>query len=79
VASDNLQTIIGIVQATGKISGVAAEDDFYDAGFSSINALQLLLELESAFDVTIPDDEFVVARTCRSLESLVSRLSQATK
>jgi acyl carrier protein len=79
VATDSLQTIIGIVETTGKISGVAPADDFYDAGFSSINALQLLLELEATFDVTIPDDEFVTARTCSSLDALVSRLAQATR
>ena len=33
------------------------------------------MELEAAFDVTIPDDEFVTARTCSSLtrSSRVSR------
>jgi len=79
LATDNLKTIIGIVETTGKISSIAPGDDFYDAGFSSINALQLLLELEAAFDVTIPDDEFVTARTCNSLEALMSRLTQETK
>ena len=60
MADNDLQTIIGIVQTTGKVrDDQRAGEDFYDAGFSSINALQLLLELEAAFDVTIPDDEFV--------------------
>jgi acyl carrier protein len=79
LATENLQTIIKIVETTGKITDVAPGDDFYDAGFSSINALQLLLELEAAFEVTIPDDEFVTARTCSSLETLVSRLTQEPK
>ena len=76
MSSDHLQTIIGIVQTTGKIQNIEPGDDFYEAGFSSINALQLLIELESAFAVTIPDDEFVTARTCSSLDALVSRLAQ---
>jgi acyl carrier protein len=79
VNSENLPTIVGIVQTTGKISTVAPDEDFYEAGFSSINALQLLMELEAAFDITIPDDEFVTARTCRSLDALVSRLTQETR
>lgn len=79
MATEILQTIVKIVETTGKISSVAPGADFYDAGFSSINALQLLLELESAFDVTIPDDEFVTARTCNSLDALVSRLTQETR
>ena len=79
MGSNNLQTIIELVQTTGKLSTVTSDEDFYEAGFSSINALQLLMELEAAFDVTIPDDAFVTARTCSSLDALVSRLSQETK
>lgn len=76
--SDDLERIIDIVRTTGKITDIEAADDFYDAGFSSINALQLLMELEAAFDVMIPDDEFVAARTCASLHEVVSRLTRGT-
>lgn len=79
MADNDLDKIIHIVQETGKIENITASEDFYDAGFSSINALQLLLDLEAAFDVTIPDDEFVAARTCIALEALVSRLVQGTR
>lgn len=75
-ADDILSRIVAIVVTTGKIKDLAPTQDFYDAGFSSLNALQLLLELEEAFSVTIPDDEFVAARTCVSLQNLVSRLAQ---
>ena len=79
MADNDLERIIQLVQSTGRIENVSASEDFYDAGFSSINALQLLLDLEAAFDVTIPDDEFVAARTCTALQSLVSRLAQGTR
>ena len=75
--SDNdLERIIRMVQTTGKIENVRSSEDFYEAGFSSINALQLLMDLEAAFDVTIPDDEFVAARTCDSLHGLISKLAK---
>lgn len=76
VNDSDLKRIIELVQTTGKIENVSASEDFYEAGFSSINALQLLMDLEAAFDVTIPDDEFVAARTCASLHGLVSRLAK---
>ena len=79
MAANDLEKIIQLVQTTGKVEKISASEDFYDAGFSSINALQLLLELEAAFDVTIPDDDFVAARTCTALEGLVSRLAQGTR
>jgi acyl carrier protein len=60
----------------GRMKKLGPTEDFYDAGFSSLSALQLLLELEEAFNVTIPDDEFVAARTCASLHNLISRLAQ---
>ena len=75
--NDSLQRVVTIVRSTGNLTAdITADDDFYDAGFSSINALQLLLELETAFDVAIPDDDFVTARTCAALHSLVQRLAQ---
>ena len=76
VSDSDLKRIIELVQTTGKIENVSASEDFYEAGFSSINALQLLMDLEAAFDVTIPDDEFVAARTCESLHGLVSKLAK---
>jgi acyl carrier protein len=79
VADNDLDKIIHLVQTTGRVEKISASEDFYDAGFSSINALQLLLELEETFGVTIPDDEFVAARTCSALVALVSRLAQGTR
>lgn len=76
--NNDLEQIVGIVRATGKLDDLRPADDFYDAGFSSINALQLLMELEAAFDITIPDDEFVAARTCTSLHAMIERLTQRT-
>ena len=78
VNNSDLERIVEIVRATGKLDNVHPADDFYDAGFSSINALQLLMELEATFDITIPDDEFVVARTCTALHTMIERLTQKT-
>lgn len=73
---DVLDRITSIVETAGKINNLGSADDFYEAGFSSLNALQLLLDLEDVFGVTIPDDEFVAARTCASLQTLILRLAQ---
>jgi acyl carrier protein len=51
--------------------------DIYDAGFNSIASLELLIELETIHGVTIPDDQFVLARTPRQLRTLVERLGDA--
>ena len=58
--------IVDIVCKVGKISGIGPDEDFYEAGFSSISALELLLELETAYVVSIPDDWFIAARSIRS-------------
>ena len=73
---NDLEQIIQLVQTTGKIQHIRSSEDFYEAGFSSINALQLLMDLEATFDVTIPDDDFVATRTCDSLHALISRLGK---
>ena len=74
--SDRLQQIAAIVCEVGNINEINPDDDIYDAGFSSINALQLLLELESALEVSIPDDEFIDARSPRALYDVIDRLQQ---
>jgi acyl carrier protein len=74
--SDEVQRIIAIVCEVGKIRGIGPGDDLYDAGFSSINALQLLMELESAFEVSISDDEFINARSPLTLHAIIERSRQ---
>lgn len=71
-----LEPLTAIVCRIGKIAAVAADDDFYDAGFSSINALELLLELETNYDISIPDDDFIQARTITALRDMIDRLKQ---
>lgn len=69
-----LEEISAIVCRVGKLESVRPVEDFYAAGFSSVHALDLLLELESACSVSIPDDDFISARTPEALHRLVTRL-----
>lgn len=78
MASPTVEEISAVVIRVGNIPAVGADEDIFQAGMSSVNALQLLLELETAFDVAIPDDEFVVARTPRDLQRVIARLTGAT-
>lgn len=72
----DIDRIKQVLHDIGGLKQVDADEDFYDAGFSSIGSLQLLLELESAWSVNIPDDEFILARTPRALQTLLVRLSE---
>ncbi len=71
-----MDQVIGLVQQIGNLGELRGDEDFYDAGFSSLGSLQLLLELESAFGVAIPDDEFINARTIDALHQLIARLKE---
>jgi acyl carrier protein len=53
---------------------VSANEDIYQAGLTSIMVLPLLAELEDAFDVAIPDAEFLDARTPSAMAEMISRL-----
>jgi acyl carrier protein len=76
MASHTIEEISAIVTRVGNIPEVGADEDIFQAGMSSADALKLLLELEAAFDVSIPDDEFVAARTPRDLSSMIERLTK---
>ncbi len=71
-----ISEVTSLIARIGKIAPPGPDDDFYAAGFSSITALELLTEIETAFDVSLPDDEFIAARSIRALASLVHRLRQ---
>jgi acyl carrier protein len=73
---NGLETITRTVCRIGKLPALRPEEDFYAAGFSSINALELLIELESTCAVSIPDDRFVTARTAQDLHTLIHQLQQ---
>jgi acyl carrier protein len=72
--SPELQQVADAVCGVGKLSGLGPDQDIYDAGFSSVSALELLIELETVFGVSIPDDAFITARTVRDMFGLIQRL-----
>ena len=71
-----MEQVLRIVCDVGDLGELKADEDFYDAGFSSLGSLQLLLELESTFGLAIPDEEFINARSAQALHDLVIRLQR---
>ena len=58
----------------GDIPEVGPDQIMYEAGFSSIDALDLLVDLETAYSVSISDEDFMLAQTPRALYTLITRL-----
>ena len=69
-----LTQVIETIARIGNLNGLAPDQDFYDAGTTSIMALPILLDLEDAYQVSIPDDKFIAARTPRALADLIASL-----
>jgi acyl carrier protein len=72
----SLDRIAAVVCRVGGIERIGPDDDYFDAGLSSVRALELLIELENDCRVSIPDDQFVAARTVRALHDVVARIKQ---
>ena len=68
---DSLDAVLTTIREVTGVSQVLPDQDFYDAGVTSVQALPLLLELEERFHVTIPDDQFVAARSARRLSEMI--------
>ena len=66
-----------IVCRLAKLPSLAPEQDYFDAGLASVQALELLLEVEEAFGVSLSDDQFADVRTVRQLTQLVESLAGA--
>ena len=70
------ERIIHLICQVGGIGSVAPDGGIYDAGFSSVRVLELLLALEQEFGITIPDKEFMAARTPREISGLIESLQE---
>jgi len=71
-----IERIIQLVSQVGSIGTVTPDTSIYEAGFSSVRVLELLLALEQEFGVSIPDQDFMTARTPREIFGLVQRLQE---
>lgn len=69
-----VQEIQDVICRVGKLERIGADDMLGEAGFSSMNALELLMELETVYEIAIPDDRFISARTARDVHHLVASL-----
>ncbi len=71
-----LDTLLGLAAKTfGKDpAGLTAGDDFFEAlGIDSLQAMDLLTELEDTFSVEIPDYELADVRTFEGLAEIIGR------
>ncbi|HZL27447.1 MAG TPA: phosphopantetheine-binding protein [Acidobacteriaceae bacterium] len=66
--SSTIQTVEDTVKRVGGITDLTPNQDFYDAGLTSLASLTLLLELEDAFNIGISDERFI---NCRSVNDIV--------
>jgi acyl carrier protein len=73
-----MERVIQLISQVGGINSVAAEANIYEAGFSSIRVLELLLALEQEFGIAIPDQDFMTARTPCEIFGLIERLQERT-
>jgi acyl carrier protein len=71
-----VERVIQLISEVGGIGSLGPDIDIYRAGFSSVGVLDLLLKLEDEFHVTIPDKEFMTARTPEAIAGLIERLRQ---
>jgi len=71
-----MERVIQLISQIGGIGSISPDAGIYEAGFSSVRVLELLLALEEEFGVSIPDQEFMAARTPREIFALVERLQE---
>ncbi len=60
-------------------AAMAKDADLHDAGLTSMASVKLMLAIEAACDIAIPDDELTPEnfRSIRTIEALVTRLRGA--
>jgi acyl carrier protein len=71
-----MERVIELITEVGGMGSLAPDTEIYQAGFSSVRVLELLLALEDEFHVAIPDKQFVTARTPEAIVGLIERLQE---
>jgi acyl carrier protein len=71
-----MERVIQLISQIGGIDSISPDAGIYEAGFSSVRVLELLLALEEEFGVSIPDQEFMATRTPREILALLERLQE---
>lgn len=72
-----IEAIQTLVARIGKMPAPPPDADVFQAGLASVDALELLVELEDTFQITIPDDRFIATRTIAGFAALVQELQGA--
>jgi acyl carrier protein len=73
----DLGTLMEILGRFLNRTSIVEDEDIYHAGLTSIMVLPLLAEIEDTFQLTIPDAEFLNARTPRALAQMIQQLRGA--
>lgn len=77
-----MEMIEEVRQVVCGITGLAPDFDtkanlYADLGVPSVQAMQLLTELEERFGIALPDEDFIEAVSLQDLSSLVGRIKGA--
>jgi acyl carrier protein len=77
--SSLLPGVTEVIVTTGNLQGLLPDQDFYDAGITDVTALPILLELEERYQVSIPDDRFMAARSPRAVADMILDLRNSRR
>lgn len=73
-AEKDLESVKEILSRLLSVEKISGDEDIYQAGITSIMVLPLLTEMEETFALTIPDADFLDARTPAALAQMIHQL-----
>jgi acyl carrier protein len=71
-----LPGVTEVIVTTANLKELLPDQDFYEAGITSVMALPILLELEERYQVSIPDDRYIAARSIRAVAEIILDLQK---
>jgi acyl carrier protein len=79
MSEELIQRVIKVIAATKRIpiESITIDSDFLALGIDSMDAVEILFELENEFDVNIPDEDAREVRGIRQMCQGVERLLAA--
>jgi len=71
-----IDEIVKIIKMVTKSEGIEVNDNLKEKGVTSLNLMTILANLESVFDIEIPDEELILSNfeTVAAIDNLVTKL-----
>ena len=75
-SQDVLAEVTEIIARIAAVTDLGPDQDYYEAGVTSLAVLPIIMEISDRFEVEIPYDAFIEARSPRQISDIIVKFHE---